>query len=119
MGETSSQDSRKPLLDVGIIATLTVVANHYLPANQHTEATTIIPFVGGGIAWAIRQGIHEFRKRTAYRELVALETKWLNEAIIERDRSGISRRRRDELEADIAERRLSLQKLQRDNIKIQ
>lgn len=115
MGESSAPESVKPLLDVGIIAVLTVAANHLLPLSQHTEATTVIPFVGGGIAWGFRR----LRKHLAYRQLVALETAWLNEAIAERNKPGLSRKRTEELDADIATRRQALQELQRENTKVQ
>lgn len=47
---TPSSDGTKSFLDVSIIAALTVAANHFLPAAQHSEATTVIPFIGGGVA---------------------------------------------------------------------
>ncbi|MDQ2770251.1 MAG: hypothetical protein M3Y54_07105 [Bacteroidota bacterium] len=115
MGESSTSEPVKQWLDVGIIAVLTVAANHLLPDNQHTEATTVIPFVGGGIAWGFRR----LRKHLAYRQLVGLETKWLNEAVTERNKPGLSRKRIEELDADIATRRQALQELQRENTKVQ
>lgn len=115
MGESSAPESTKPFLDVGIIAALTVAANHFLPTDVHTEATTIVPFVGGGIAWGIRR----LRRHLAYKQLVELETKWLTEAIAERNKPGLSKKKQEELDADIAERRKGLQELQRENTKVQ
>lgn len=115
MGESSTSESAKNLLDVGIIAALTVAANHLLPDAQHAEATTIIPFVGGGLAWAIRR----LRRYMSYKQLVELETRWLNEAVAERAKPGITKKKQDELDIDIAERRKALQELQRENTKVQ
>ena len=115
MGETPASESTKSFLDVSIIAALTVAANHFLPAHQHGEATTVIPFIGGGIAWGIRR----LRRYLAYKQLVELETKWLNEAVAQRDKPGLPKKKQEELDADIAERRKALQELQRENTKVQ
>jgi hypothetical protein len=115
MGESSTSESGKNFLDVGVIAILTIAANHILPANYHTETTNVLPFIGGGIAW----GIRELRKNRAYKQLVALETKWLNEAIIRRNAPGLTRKMQEELDMDIAVRRQGLQTLQRENTKVQ
>jgi hypothetical protein len=115
MGETPAPESIKSFLDVSIIAALTVAANHFLPDAQHSEATTVIPFIGGGIAWGIRR----LRRYLAYKQLVELETRWLNEAVVERSRPGITKKKQEELDADIAGRRKALQELQRENTKVQ
>ncbi len=115
MGETPSSENTKSFLDVSIIAALTVAANHFLPDAQHSEATTVIPFIGGGIAWGIRR----LRRYLAYKQLVELETKWLNDAVAECSKPGLSKKKQQELEADIAERRKALQELQRENTKVQ
>jgi hypothetical protein len=115
MGESSTPEGSKSYLEVGIIATLTLAANHLLPATMRREATDIVCIAGGGIVWGIRW----LRRHIAFRQLVALETKWLNEAIAERNRPGLSRKKQEELDADIAERRRGLQVLQRDNLKVQ
>lgn len=103
------------MLNVGIIAILTIAANHLLPAAYHTEATNVLPFIGGAIAWAIRK----LRKNLAYKQLVELETAWLNEAINERAKPGLPKKKQEELDTDIAQRRKALQELQRENTKVQ
>lgn len=115
MGESSTPESTKSYLDVGIIAALTVAANHLLPTEYHSEATTIVPFLGGGIAWGIRW----YRKRLAYKRLVELETRWLNELITQRNAGGLPKRKQEELDEAINEQRKALRELQIENIKIQ
>jgi hypothetical protein len=115
MGESSTPESSKSYLELGVIALLTIAANHLLPADIRREATDAICITGGGFVWAVRW----LRRHIAYRQLVALETKWLNEAIAERNKPDLSLQKQEELDADIAQRRRGLQELQRENLKVQ
>lgn len=87
-----------------------MAANHFLPDAQHSEATTVIPFIGGSIACGAI---------LAYKQLEEIEIRWLNEAVTERRRPEITQKNQEELDADIASRRKALQELQWENTKVQ
>lgn len=116
MAESSTPSPVKPTLEVGIIAAFTLAANKLIAdADLKQQATTAAPFVGGGVAW----GLRKISKYIQYRRLLSLERDWLAEAQAERAKPGLGRKQLQELDAVIAQRKSTIEQLQRDNLKLQ
>jgi hypothetical protein len=115
MGESSTPEGNKPYLEVFVISALTLGANHLLPVGYRSDATDIVGFTAAGIVWAIRR----FRRFISYRQLLALETKWLDQLLVERAKPGLSRKRQQEFDEEIMQLRREIKQVQRDNIKVQ